>query len=204
MLIDQISIGSRDRFWDAPLKVLLATLLICLLAPIKIDVGGISDIPITLQSLLVLLVPLILGPKLGGMAVALYLVAGAVGLPVFAGGSSGVEKLVGPTAGFLCGFPLAAVLVGLMAQGRWGRSWWGIAASLLSGHVLILLLGFGWLGLQSTFETIPEKVQPLLPGLYLKVIFGTLLMLGLNAIMRMVIRNQDEWGKEVDGSDPPV
>ena len=68
-----------------------------------------DGIPITLQSLLVVLVPILLGWKLGVVAVIIYLIAGGMGLPVFAYGTSGWERFTGSTGGFLMAFPLAAI-----------------------------------------------------------------------------------------------
>lgn len=73
-------------------------------------------VPITLQTLAVALAGLLLGPWRGMFAVLLYLVLGLAGLPVFAGGAGGLAVLVGPTAGYLISFPLAAWVTGWLAQ----------------------------------------------------------------------------------------
>ncbi|MDL5362980.1 biotin transporter BioY [Halalkalicoccus sp. NIPERK01] len=77
-----------------------------------------SPAPVTLQVLGVFLAGILLGPVWGGAAMALYLVAGAVGAPVFAGGEAGLGSLVGPTAGYLWSYPLAAAAVGALVHGR--------------------------------------------------------------------------------------
>jgi len=74
-------------------------------------------IPVTLQVLGVFLAGIYLGPLWGGVSMALYLVAGAAGAPVFAGGSAGVGPLVGPTGGYLLSYPVAAVIVGAGVHG---------------------------------------------------------------------------------------
>ena len=68
--------------------------------------------PITLQTFAVLLSGAVLGMRRGFLAVLLYVVAGAAGLPIFSGGAAGLAVLTGPTAGYLIGFPLAAGLCG--------------------------------------------------------------------------------------------
>ena len=186
MLIDQLPPITKDRFWDAPIKVALATALICLLAPIEFSVAG--DIPITCQSLIVLLPAMILGPTLGSISVLIYLILGVLGLPVFADGSHGIDKLLGPTGGFLISFLLSAWLAGKMAGGLWGRKWINILLALLTCHVVILLIGFVWLGCKIGFEDILSKVYPLLPGLYLKVLIGTIVIAIANAIMARLIK----------------
>jgi biotin transport system substrate-specific component len=74
-----------------------------------------SPVPIVLQNLFALLAGLILGPILGGLAALLYLVAGAIGAPVFAGATGGFVHFLGPTGGYLAGYFLAAVAAGLVA-----------------------------------------------------------------------------------------
>ena len=188
MLIDQLPALSRDRFWDAPLKVLLAAALICLLAPIEL--GRTTGLPITLQSLVVLVPAALLGPWRGGLAVGLYLVAGGLGLPVFAGGTAGWEKFTGPTAGFLFSFLLAAIVAGAMANSRWALRWYNTALLLLTGHVVILAGGFGWLAWVAGPEGLVSNFRGLLPGLYLKVALGTLFLASLHTLMQWLVARQ--------------
>jgi biotin transport system substrate-specific component len=77
----------------------------------------VSPAPVTLQVLGVFLAGIYLGPVWGGLSLALYLAAGAVGAPVFAGGSAGLGALLGPYGGYLWSYPVAAALVGLVAHG---------------------------------------------------------------------------------------
>ncbi|MFZ3414804.1 biotin transporter BioY [Arthrobacter sp. 3Tela_A] len=75
-----------------------------------------AGVPITLQTLAVILTGMILGPGRGAAAVGLYLVAGLAGLPVFSGFRSGLGVLAGPSAGYLLSFPLAALVAGLLVR----------------------------------------------------------------------------------------
>lgn len=84
------------------------------LAP-AIPVGAVG-VPITLQTLAVALTAMILGPWRGFAATALYVIVGLAGLPVFAGGASGIGVLAKPSAGYLLAFPLAALLIGFLAR----------------------------------------------------------------------------------------
>lgn len=86
-------------------------------APASLTHPLVPNVPITLQTMWVFLAGLVLGPLWAGVAFALYLLAGVVGLPVFAGASAGLGVVLGPTGGFLLGFPVAAVVVGLVAHG---------------------------------------------------------------------------------------
>ena len=76
-----------------------------------------SPAPVTLQVLGVFLAGILLGPVWGGVACGLYLVAGALGAPVFAGGAAGFGVLLGPTAGYLLSYPLTALLIGVLVHG---------------------------------------------------------------------------------------
>jgi biotin transport system substrate-specific component len=98
-------------------------------------------VPATLQSLAVLLLGALGGPRLGAAAVALYLLEGALGLPVFAGGAAGPAALVGPTGGYLLGFLPAAWLAGRAGRGPL----WRQGAVLLAAHLLLFAPGVAWL-----------------------------------------------------------
>ncbi len=98
------------------LVAVFTSLLVAAAVVPGIPVGGLG-VPITLQTLAVVLTGLVLGPLRGGLAVALYLLLGFVGLPVFSAGQSGLQVLSGPTAGYLVSFLLAAVVVGAAARG---------------------------------------------------------------------------------------
>ncbi|WP_104179618.1 biotin transporter BioY [Arthrobacter sp. B0490] len=108
--------SSRTR-WDATdlsLVAVFAALIAALAILPGIPVGPLG-VPITLQTLGVMLAGIVLGPARGTAAVLLYLVAGLIGLPVFSGFSGGFGVLAGPSAGYLVAFPLAALVSGLLA-----------------------------------------------------------------------------------------
>ena len=75
-----------------------------------------SPVPIVLQNFFILLIALVLGPRMGTASVALYLLVGALGLPVFAGGKGGFAHFFGPTGGYLAGFLLSAWITGALAM----------------------------------------------------------------------------------------
>lgn len=125
-------------------------LLLCLLGPIKLFDG--SDVPISLQSLLVILLPVLFGWKIGLSAVVGYLLLGAMGLPVFVGYSSGYDKLFGPTGGFLIAFAIGALIAGVIAEMNAPALKIRALIALLAGHVIILGLGLTWL-----WNIVPEE-----------------------------------------------
>ena len=99
----------------------------------------------TLQSLAILVLAAAYGARLGAAAVALYLVEGLLGAPVFAGAVAGPLYMAGPTGGYLAGFLAAAALIGFLADRGWDRSLPRLLAAMTIGHAVIFALGFAWL-----------------------------------------------------------
>jgi biotin transport system substrate-specific component len=163
----------------AAVAVVAGSLLIAGMAQLSITLPF-TPVPITGQTLAVLLVGTGLGPMLGGASVMLYLVEGAVGLPFFAEGRSGLEVLgvASATGGYLWGFILAAVLVGSLARRGWDRSIRSAIGAMLLGEVVIYAVGVPWL-MQALDVPLDEA---LLLGLYPFVI-GDLLKLFLAATL---------------------
>jgi biotin transport system substrate-specific component len=100
-------------------------------------------VPITAQTLGVMLAGSVLGARRGGLALLLFLVVVAVGAPVLSGGHGGLGVFVGPTAGYLYSWPLAAFVIGWLTQLFWRRSNAGYAfvANVLGGIVVIYAIG---------------------------------------------------------------
>ena len=103
-----------------------------------------GPVPIVLQNLFIMLAGLLLGGRWGLISVAVYLLAGAVGLPVFAGGTGGVGKFVGPTGGYLLGFGAAAYLIGIISESGRGRVTIDVLA-MVAGTLIIDAFGVSWL-----------------------------------------------------------
>lgn len=125
-------------------KLVLASLMAALIA-----VGGylaipIGPVPIVLQNLFVLVAALLLGSRWASAAVAVYLLAGACGLPVFAGGGGGLGHLFGPRGGYLFGFLAAAWLVGKLSEISRQQPLVEIVAMAIGGLV-IYAIGVPWL-----------------------------------------------------------
>lgn len=130
---------------DLALVAVFAALLAALSLTPAIPVGGIG-VPLTLQTLGVLLAGLVLGPWRGFLAVLLYLAVGLAGLPVFAGATGGLAVFAKPSIGFLLSFPLAALVAGALAAAflRRGARWqylWLTLAGLVASFVVIYPLG---------------------------------------------------------------
>lgn len=109
------TLGAQEsRTGQRVLAVAIAALFTALGAYAEVSLPG-GLVPITLQSMIVILTGVMLGPSLGAASQIVYVAAGAAGLPVFAGGGAGLAHLLGPTGGYLLAFPAAAAAAGLIA-----------------------------------------------------------------------------------------
>ena len=136
-------------------------------------------VPMTLHTLAICLVAAGLGPRLGLAAMTAYLVAGALGLPVFSGTPEhgiGLAYMAGPTGGYLAGYLLATPLIGTLAR---GRGWLGTASAMIAGLALVYAVGLAWLAL---FVPAPKLLAagltPFLLGDVLKVALAATLVSG--------------------------
>ncbi len=144
-------------------------------------------VPITLQTLAVLLTGAALGSKRGGLAMLAYLAEGAAGLPVFAGGASGFIKLIGFTGGYLWAFPVAAFVVGLLCERGLDRRLLTSAFAMLPGTLIIYAFGAVWLAFAlhlSAAQAFAAGVLPFIPGDLLKLIIAAALLPIAWAIVR--------------------
>jgi biotin transport system substrate-specific component len=154
--------------------VLFGSLLLAVSAQFKIPL---YPVPVTGQTLVVLLIGMTYGPRLGGITMAAYLFEGAIGLPVFAGGSAGMAVLFGPTGGYLFGFLLAAVAMGYLAGRGMGRSVVSTVIAMVIGNMVIYLCGASWLaGFIGFGKAMAAGVLPFLYGDALKLAVAAGLM----------------------------
>lgn len=139
----------------------------------------ISPVPITGQTLVVLLSGVILGKNRAAGAVGAYLIQGAAGLPFFAGGKSGLAVLVGPTGGYLIGFLAAAYFIGLLSELRLKRSLWQAGTAMFIGNIIIYVFGLVWLARYvGEFQALQTGLYPFLIGDALKLSIGLVLIGG--------------------------
>ncbi len=115
--------------------------LVAVGAFISIPIG---PVPIVLQNFFVLLAALLLGPRWGVAAVAVYLLSGICGLPVFAGGTAGIGRIMGPTGGYLIGYLPAVFISAWLSQKGGYRTWTDIAA-MICGSLIVYGCGVPWL-----------------------------------------------------------
>ncbi|MGH7709956.1 MAG: biotin transporter BioY [Gemmatimonadaceae bacterium] len=163
--------------------VLGGAMVIALSAHLEIPL---TPVPITAQTFAVLLLAALYGSRRGAATSATYLFLGLVGLPVFAGGTAGIVRLLGPTGGYLIGYVPAAFLVGWLSERGWDRKPWSAALSMVAGNAIIYLTGVLWLsrfvGASSVWQA---GVLPFLPGDAFKIVLATLLLpLGWRLVAR--------------------
>jgi biotin transport system substrate-specific component len=126
------------------LQILGASLLIGLLAQIRIPLYF-TPVPITGQTLAVMLIGALLGSRKGSLAVICYLIQGAFGMPVFAGGSFGLIHFTGPSGGYLFGFVLQAYLIGLLFEQKNILSRMPVFLKIFLPGIIQLVIGTVWL-----------------------------------------------------------
>jgi biotin transport system substrate-specific component len=168
--------------------VAMGTALLALSAKVNLPL---PYVPMTMQSLVVLMIGAAYGARLGTATLVAYLAEGALGLPVFAGPVGGLAVLAGPTGGYLAGFVLGALLLGVLADRGWTRSMPVLGLAMLAGHVVILGAGFAWLagglGLGAA-KAFAVGVVPFIAGSLVKSALGAialpLLQRGMDARAR--------------------
>lgn len=129
-------------------------------------------VPVTMQTLAVMMIAMAYGSKLGTTTLFSYLLAGFLGAPVFAGGA-GFAYMAGPTGGYLAGFLLVGVVLGALADRGWTRNWQTTAAAMLVGTAIIYLLGVTWLSQLIGFDkAITFGLVPFIYGDILKLVIA--------------------------------
>jgi biotin transport system substrate-specific component len=167
--------------------MVLASLFAALTAAGAYMAIPIGPVPIVLQNMFVFLAGLLLGSRWGAASVAVYLLAGIVGLPVFAGGTGGIGRIFGPTGGFLLGYLPVVFLIGRLTERRPASMYRDIAA-LAAGALLLYVCGAPWIKLVTGMpfdKALALGVLPFLPGDALKIAAAALLAKSLRPIMRM-------------------
>jgi biotin transport system substrate-specific component len=172
----------RALLWDAALVIAFGTLMAAF-ARLAFYLPF-TPVPITGQTLGVLLTGALLGSRRGGLAMLVYLADGVAGLPVFAGGMSawsptpaGVPVIIGPSAGYLFSYPIAAFVVGLFAERGWDRDFLRAAIAMLAGEAVIYAVGVPWLALYvGARHALPLGMLPFIPGDFVKLIVAAVVL----------------------------
>ena len=187
----------RPRTWlsDAALVVVFSA-FVALTAQVSIPLG---PVPLTLQTLGVLFTGAVLGSRRGFLALLVYLAEGAAGLPVFAGGAGGIAHLLGPTGGYLISYPLAAGLVGFLAERGWDQRPARTALAMVMGNLVIYALGVAWLAvfLGALGTALYKGMLIFIPGDLIKIAVATFALPGGWALARRRRTNADDQTERV-------
>lgn len=152
----------------------LMTAMICILAPFSVLLPF-SPIPISLGTLTVYISSTILGMKRGFVSVAMYLLLGFAGMPVFTGFSGGIGRLLGPTGGYLIGYLFIALFTGYFAD-KWNNHIFFNFLGALSGTIICYVFGSLWLSYQANLSpasALGTGVLPFIPADIVKLIAAT-------------------------------
>ncbi len=147
----------------------------------------IGPVPIVLQNMFVYLAGLLLGGRWGLASVGVYLLAGATGLPVFAGGLGGMGRFVGPTGGYLIGYLPAVYLIGTIAQRKYPRMVADVLA-MICGTLVLYAFGVLWLKVvsgMSLTKTLAMGMYPFLIGDAIKIAAAAVIARALRPVIRI-------------------
>jgi len=167
--------------------IVFASLLAALMAAGAYLAVPIGPVPIVLQNMFVFLAGLLLGSRWGLASVAVYLLAGACGLPVFAGGMGGIGRLVGPTGGYLIGYLPAVFLIGYIAEKATARITYDVLA-MICGTLILYACGVSWLKIltgMAWLKALSVGMYPFLIGDALKIAAAALLARALRPVVRV-------------------
>jgi biotin transport system substrate-specific component len=165
------------------------TALIAIGAYISVPIG---PVPIVLQNFFVLLAGVMLPRRTAASAVGVYLLLGAVGLPVFSGGTGGFAHLIGPTGGYLIAYLPAAYLISLLS-GAGERSLPRDLLALSLGAVLIFAIGVPWLKASTGMSwqaAAGAGLLPFLPGDALKVVAAAFISRAFSSRLRQLLADE--------------
>lgn len=181
-LIDAI-VPFRSAALRVPLQLALGVFLMALLAQLELVIG---PVPITGQTLGILLIGAAYGSSLGGLTLLLYLLVGGLGFGVFAGGGSGFVHFSGATAGYLLSAPFVAALVGYLAQRGLTKTFGSTVGVMLLGNALIYFPGLAWLytfadtlapaNVSALGWTLQAGLLPFIPGDIAKLLLAATLL----------------------------
>ncbi len=165
----------RNDALRVSVQIAAGVVLMALLSQLRLQIG---PVPMTGQTLGVLLIGAAYGFGLGGLTMLAYLLVGGLGLGVFSGGAAGWAVFTGATAGYLLGFPVAAAVVGFLAQRGFDRRVNTTALAMLIGNLIIYLPGLLWLNRFAPDwpTTLQWGLVPFIPGDVLKLLLAALLL----------------------------
>jgi biotin transport system substrate-specific component len=176
-LIDRVV----TRTWVSDIALVVAgTALVAVLAQVAIPLW---PVPVTGQTLAVLLVGAGLGAARGAASLTLYALLGAVGLPIYSEASSGWSVLLGPTGGYIIGFIASAAIVGWAAERSWDRGWYKPIITFIGGSLVVFAFGLPWLAVSLGQLGLPNDLQSVLVAGFYPFIIGGLIKAAIAAAL---------------------
>ncbi len=164
--------------------VALFAAVICVCSLISINIG---EVPITLQTFAVCAAAAMLGWKRGTLSVIIYILLGAIGLPVFAGGSGGFGIIAGSTGGYIVGFIFTALIVGFVAD-KFNRKIIALVIAMVVGILVCYAFGTPWFMFVTNMDLVTSLGYCVIPFLIpdaVKIIVATVLVNRLNKIVKL-------------------
>ena len=167
--------------------IALCTAILCILGPLSITIP-ISPVPIALAVFGTYISGYVLGSKWGAIASVLYILIGAVGIPVFSGFTGGPAKLVGPTGGYLIGYIAISFFTGLFVEKFEGKIYMYVVGMVV-GLVICYILGTIWLacvaGMSGT-AALMAGVIPFIPGDIAKIVLAVIVGIPLRTALKKI------------------
>lgn len=164
---------SLNRMLKVSILVSMLIMLVYLMPPILMPFSG---IPITLQTWMILMIGLLLSPIEALIAVLIYVLLGAIGLPVFSGARGGIDVIIGPTGGFIIAFPVVSFLVSVFKSNQSK-----IVYNTLIGFIFMIVVLYGFAAIwfmsymQITYISALLVLLPFVPFDMAKVLFAAIL-----------------------------
>lgn len=174
------------RTWASDIALVVAgTALVAVLAQVAVPLW---PVPVTGQTLAVLLVGASLGAARGAASLALYAVLGLAGLPIFApqdDGShlTGLAALTAPSFGYIIGFVASAAIVGWAAERSWDRGWYKPIITFIGGSLVVFAFGLPWLAVVLGQFGLPNDLQSVLIAGFYPFIIGGLIKAAIAAAL---------------------
>jgi biotin transport system substrate-specific component len=171
-LLNHVAPGLKA--WRIALAMLAGSALLAISAKVQVPFW---PVPMTMQTLAILVIGMAYGSRLGVATVLLYLAEGFAGLSVFAGAAAGPAYFMGPTAGYLIGFVASVGLVGWLAERGWDRSLLRCAVAMAVGHGVVFIFGVGYLStLLGVQKALAVGLYPFWAATLLKTLLGVAAM----------------------------
>ncbi|MDO5518126.1 MAG: biotin transporter BioY [Clostridium sp.] len=163
--------------------IALMTALMCIAGPISVPLPF-TPVPISLTNLVIYIACCILGCRKGTISLILYLIIGAIGLPVFSGFSGGLSKLAGPTGGYLIGFIFCALMTGLFVE-KFEDKIYMYPVGMILGAIVCYAFGTGWLAIQMNLTFVQALFMGVIPYL-----LGDGIKIAVSTVLGFTVRNK--------------